>query len=379
MRVAIPASLGDDLAVQLFNAPDVVDSYKTCNVLDTAPPGRTITTWEQPAAGYRPIGNSTATCPNAAGCQQYHDTFYPVGAQLVAPQSGLGLLRQSPDFRKLIQLTQAAIDSADPINYAPLYMLAPNIAPDGSVAPPRGFLTSNTVADGFVVVATGHAFARSLGALPFLPPSALPRMPEYSNYVTPPEIYAELGNETPSDALADHFALEGVSRLSRAPAGPACNVNFVANALCTKTQPTIDPTICAQTVFDPDWHAEGRDLYDQQHFAIPLRLARRTDTLIVDGGSLEQTWSPRLLGAPFSADGGWVPDGTPLVGLMDAYVNPQGQHVWTTSDPCKAWDDAVYYDHALARFLATAGSDIYFLSHPVTHACMESQSCDFLK
>jgi len=379
MRVAIPASLGDPLQIQLFNAPDVVDSYKTCNVLATAPQGRAITTWEQPIASYRPIGSSTATCASSSGCQQYHDTFYPVGSQLVAPQSGLGLSRQSPDLRKLIQLTQSAIDSADPINFAPLYMLSPNYAPDGSVMPARPFLTSNTVADGFVVVATGHAFARALGALPFLPPSALARMPDYADYVTPPEIYAQLGGETPSDALADHYALEGEARLEREPAGPACNVNFTPSSACTQPQPQVDPTTCAETVFDPDWHAEGRDLYDQQHFPIPLRLARRTDKLVVDPNSLEQTWSPRIAGAPFSADGGWVPDGTPLVGLMDAYVNPLGQHVWTTSEPCKAWDDAVYYDHALARFLASGGSDLYYLSHPTTHFCLESQSCDFLQ
>jgi hypothetical protein len=64
---------------------------------------------------------------------------------------------------------------------------------------------------------------------------------------------------------------------------------------------------------------------------------------------------------------------------MDAYVNPLGQHVWTTSDPCKAWDDAVYYDHALARFLVTGGTDLYYLSHPATHGCMANQSCDFLQ
>ena len=378
-RVPIPASAGDDLQIQLFDEPDAVDSYATCNVLGDAPAGRTITKFEQKAAAYRPVGDSTATCDEPAGCQQYRDTFYPVGSPLVAPQSGLGLLRQSPDVRKLLQLTQAAVDPADPINYARYYMLEPNPGPDGSPQGPKGFLTSNTVADGFVVVATGHAFARAAGALPFLPPSALPRMPEYADYVTPPAIYAELGDRTPSDALADAYALEGVARLERAPAGPSCNVNYRASSACTSPAPTVDPSVCAQTVFDPDWHAEGRDLYAAQHFPVPLRLARRTDTRVTDASTLLDAWSPRLEGAPFTADGGWTSDGTPLVGLMDAYVNPLGQHVWTTSDPCKAWDDAVYYDHALARFLATTGSDLYYLSHPATHGCMADQSCDFLK
>jgi hypothetical protein len=258
-----------------------------------------------------------------------------------------------------------------------MYMLQPNLAPDGSLQPPKPFLVSNTVGDGFVVVATGHEFARAAGALPFLPPSALPRMPEYANYVAPPALYEALGQETPSDALADHYVLEGISRLGRAPAGPSCNVNYAPSSACSTPAPAVDPSVCAQTVFDPDWHAEGRDLYDQQHFPVPLRLARRTDTLVVDGGSLTQAWSPRLMGAPFTADGGWMPSGG-VLGLMDAYVNPLGQHVWTTSDPCKAWDDAVYYDHALAHFLVSGGTDLYYLSHPATHGCMANQSCPFL-
>jgi hypothetical protein len=377
-RVPIPASAGDDLQIQIWNEPDAIDSYATCNVLGDAPAGRTITTFEQKAAAIRPVGDSTATCDAPQGCQQYRDTFYPVGSPLVAPQGGLGLRRQSPEVRKLLELTQAAVDPADPINFARLYMLEPNPGPDGTPQPPKGFLTSNTVADGFVVVASGHSFARASGALPFLPPSALARMPDYADYVTPPAIYASLGDRTPNDALADAYVLEGVARLERAPA-VSCGVNWRASAACTSPAPSVDPSVCAQTVFDPDWHAEGRDLYGAQHFVVPLRLARLADTRVTDGASLVQTWSPRLLGAPLTADGGWTPDGTPLVGLMDAYVNPLGQHVWTVSDPCKAWDDAVYYDGVLGRFLASSGSDLYYLSHPATHGCLADQSCDFLQ
>ena len=376
-RIAVPASADDPLQVQIFGEADAVDSYKTCNVKGDAPPGRKITTFEQRAAAFRPIGDSTASCAAAAGCQQYRDEFYAVGSQLRIPQSGLGLLRQTPDVRKMLQLTQAALEPSDPINFAPLYMLAPNLGPDGLPQPPKPFLVSNTVADGFVVVETGHSFARAAGTLPFLAPNALPRMPDYADYVTPPGLYAALGQETPNDALIDHHVIEGIARLGREPAGQSCGVNYKPSATCT-SPPAVDPTTCQDTVFDPDWHAEGRDLYAAQHLPSPLRLARRADTLVVDGDTLNEAWSPRLLGAPLSADGGYQPS-APLVGLMDAYINPAGQHVWTTSVPCKAWDDAVYYDHALARFFVSNGTDLYYLSHPATHGCMADQSCDFLK
>jgi hypothetical protein len=59
-------------------------------------------------------------------------------------------------------------------------------------------------------------------------------------------------------------------------------------------------------------------------------------------------------------------------------INPTGEHVWTFGDPCKSFDDAVYYDHLLGRFFGTRGQDVYFLSHPDSHRCMASQDCPFM-
>ncbi len=68
---------------------------------------------------------------------------------------------------------------------------------------------------------------------------------------------------------------------------------------------------------------------------------------------------------------------SPLLGLVNAYVNPLGQHVFFLNDPCRAFDDVTYYDTMLARFLASGGTDIYVLSHPQTSGCMATQSCPF--
>ena len=77
------------------------------------------------------VPDSSDTCTTTAGCQQYRATFYPVGSPLVAPQEGLGLSRQTPDFRRLVDLIQAAFDPADPINFAPYYAMRPLIGVDG--------------------------------------------------------------------------------------------------------------------------------------------------------------------------------------------------------------------------------------------------------
>ena len=66
-----------------------------------------------------------------------------------------------------------------------------------------------------------------------------------------------------------------------------------------------------------------------------------------------------------------------MLGLVNAYVNPMGQHVFFVNDPCRNFDDVTYYDTMLVHFLATNGADIYDVTHPVTHKCMATQTCPF--
>ena len=49
LRIPFGATYLDDLDVQFYNAPDAVDSYNTCNVSASAPVGRHVFTFEQPA------------------------------------------------------------------------------------------------------------------------------------------------------------------------------------------------------------------------------------------------------------------------------------------------------------------------------------------
>ncbi len=378
-RLPIPANIGDHLDIQLFTAADAVDSYGTCNVLPDAlanQVGRRIKTWEQAAKSYKSVGDDSKACPPDTSCQQFRDQFYAVGDPLCAPQEGFGLYRQSHQFRELFALTQAALDVGDPVNFAPYFMLKPLPGIDGVNVGPHALLASYTVGDPTVPIGTGYAFARAAGAVPFLPPSAAIRFPEYAAYATPPSLFSTWGGKTPNELLIESHAAEGVARLERAPAGTSCASNYVRSAGCV-ADPGAASTTCRQTLFDTDWHAEGRDRYDQQHLADPLRLARSARIIGTDADSLERSWAPRILGAPaVGADNAWQPNG-PVVAMVSAYINPLGQHVWTVGNPCKAWDDAVYYDNLLAHFLATSGSDVYALSHPKTHRCLADSSCDF--
>jgi hypothetical protein len=376
-RVPIPVSIGDPVVVEIYDAPDAVESYDGCVPVSGAPFGRRIDTWEQAATQYGAVASPDITCPSDAGCAQFRETFFPVGSQLVAPQEGIALFRQSPEFRKFTELSQGAMDAADPVAFAPYYMLKPLPGLDGTPMPPRPLLNVTTYGDNQVTTAAGLAFSRAAGALPFLPPRAATTMPEYADYATPQELYDALGSKTPNQALIDSYVVEGLSRLGRTPVA-TCGTNYIpasTNPACTMP-PTVTAQTCADTLYDSDWLGETQQTYGQLHASPPIRLARVAGVHTSDAASLTAAWAPRILGVPMSADGSW-PGGKPLVGSVSAYMQPLGQHDWSTGDSCDVWDGVTYMDGLLARFFSTSGQDLYYLTHAKTHECLSTGMCNF--
>lgn len=388
-RVPIPADVGDRLDVQIYDAPDAVVSYKGCELKPGAPVGRRIRTFEQPAVQTALVGDESKTCDAAfataaiaddpsnpdgsnRGCQQFRDQFYPVGSLLTAPQEGLGLTRQSPEARRLFALVQAGIDAGDPINFAPYYALRAAPGLDGAPLPPRGVVAWNTAGDPMVPAGTGYAFARAAGAVPFLPPSYATSHPAWAEYATPRALWDTLGGKTPNQVLVESHTLEGLARQERTRAGARCAVNYRPSAVC-KSPPSASE--CSRAIFDADWLAEGANEWDAPRPAMPLRLARFADVRAGDEATVTQAWSPRLAGVPFGPDLTSEPPGRPLLGVLDAWIQPGGQHVFVNGDPCKVFDDVVYHSNLLVRFLATRGTDLYALSHPSTHRCLEREQC----
>ncbi|HEY8075365.1 MAG TPA: hypothetical protein VIF62_14675, partial [Labilithrix sp.] len=377
-RVPIPTSANDKLDIQIYDAAEVVTSYADCHVMKNAPVGRRINTWEQKIFFPLPIADPAITCTEADGCMQFRDNLYPVHSPLVAPNEGFGFRRQSPSLRRFRDLAQAAFDPADGINFAPHYMLKPMLDENDQLVPPHALLNINTVGDNFVEIASGITFARAAGAVPFLPPTALDKYPEYADYVTPEELYAKLGRRTPMQFLIDNYVVEAIPRLGRTHAGPMCQANYQTDGdVCTK-KPSIDPVQCAHALYDPDWVSEGRMPYDQPHPDVPLRLARIAGLHAKDSASLAAAWEPRLRGVPFGPDESAWSASQRVVALFDHYLVPQGQHTWDVGDACKKWDFATYGNAATARFFDSQGKDVYYLSHPKTHGCLVDGTCDFL-
>jgi hypothetical protein len=377
-RIEFGATYLDDLDVQFYLEADAVDSYKTCNVDPSAHAGRHISTFEQPAPAYHVTVDTS--CPTAS-CAQFMDRFFPVGSQLAAVQDGLGFKRNAPDARRFWFLAQIGVDPADPINFAPYYMMRPLPDPDGKPTKPRALLGANTVGDSFVNIETGMNFARAAGAIPFFPPDALSRYPEYADYVTPQPLYDAFGGKTPNQVFIENYEVEGVYRFGRRPAGPNCGVNYdsTTDPVTCSQNPQPDPATCTNTLYDADWMSEGKNRYDAQHPQQPVRLARVAG-LHVDPANpktLLDAWRPRLMGVPFSSDVGAWDASAMVVGVMNIYIKPQGQHTWDVVDACKIWDDAEYGGNMTAHFFRSGGTDPYYLSHPATHECLESLDCPF--
>ncbi|MDF2697101.1 MAG: hypothetical protein K0S65_5484, partial [Labilithrix sp.] len=378
-RVPIPTSTGDKLDIQIYTSPDVVGSYDGCTVKEGAPVGRRIRDFEQAALKTFPVADPDRDkCDVAEGCQQFRDRFFGVGTPLVAPNEGLGIQRQTPEMRRFRDLAQAALDPGDPIVFAPYYMLKPLYDENGQRVPPHALLTINTVGDNFVQVSSHFAFARAAGALPFLPPTAVERFPAWADYATPRELYERLGRRTPMKFLVDTGVVEGIARLGRTSAGPACKANYSNKdaALCPRNE-TIEPYLCQTALYDADWVSEGRLPFDQPHPDVPLRLARVAKVRVADSTSLAAAWEPRLRGLPFGPDeSGWTATER-VVGVFSHYLVPEGAHTWSTGDACRAWDPAVYGNALMARFFASGGRDVYYLSHPKTHGCLVDGTCEF--
>jgi len=95
--------------------------------------------------------------------QVYEGLTMEAGSPLVALSPGNGLTRQTPRFRRLVQILGMASEAGDPIAYAPRWVKQPFESLGGTA---RNMLVMPTVGDDVVPIATGIALARAGGFVP---------------------------------------------------------------------------------------------------------------------------------------------------------------------------------------------------------------------
>jgi hypothetical protein len=363
-RLGIPASVGDEIVITTYAPGSILRYGKECSLKEGATPLRIIDKWNGLAGDLcDPSGKSTAT-----NCIKYQDQRYQVGSKLVSLSEGFGLRRQTPDFRKLMQLAQIALDPADPVTFAPYYYLRPRHDENGNAVAPAGILTINTVGDMNVPVNTGIAAARIHGAIPFLRPENVAAK-DYPDYVAPPELLALYGDKTPNRVLLDNHVIEGIRWLQRHPAPDDCAPNVREFPGCTDAKSYPSTQVCKEALFDPenlserviDGKVEQLMPAKPQHPAVPLRLGRLARPT---SGDASAVWAPRLNAAKDM----WVPNGT-LAAVLTAFIVPEGVHGFDPPDPCKAFDIGMYLTNMVGRFFGTNATDLPYLTQPTTHTC----------
>ena len=342
IRVHIPADAGDRILVEVWaDGADQV-RYGECTWRGDRPrPDQTIDTWQ--------VGSGRGAGECRQRCARFQSTVWEREDPLVSPAAGWGRRRQTPDLRRVFMLGQIALESADPINYARRVFLEPVTAPD--VTPhARNLFVVNTVGDPNVVVATGNAYARAAGIVPFLPPDA---PEELADWRAPADFMSRYGFPTPNDMLIQYHVIEGVSRIDRHPVDGA--MGFLAD---------VDNLSDGVLLFDP----VTQDQSDAPEAVAPVR----PDTPL--------RWARLTRAVSSPSDDVWsVARGDDQSALVNAYVVPEGIHGFDTLlDSSVPFDMSQYVLNLIAHYAATGGTDLPYLSDPSGHHCLEDSSCTFI-
>ena len=137
--------------------------------------------------------------------------------------------------------------------------------------------------------------------------------------------------------------------------------NFVAEGI-----PELErfPTAMSRTLlFDVDNLDTGMQGFGEQTLNPFLRMVRvvRSDRGVES--SAQTRWAPRR--------------GDMVSGYLNAYIVPDGQHVFGPSDPTLRWNVNLYLTNLVIRYLSTGGRDIVY-STDLAHNCLADSSCTWI-
>lgn len=175
-RVAVPSDKGDVLEFRAYSGPLPTQERTGCVVPDGVAPIASVTTLDRDVK----IGGAT----------------WAKGSGLVAFTDGYGLRRATPDLRRMLGLAQIALESADPMNWAPYWEQHRSFTYGTGETPAARMLLLPSIGDPGVPIASGIALARAAGFI------------EYDK-VDPR--YGKSQNQL----LIDTWAVEGLSRTAR--------------------------------------------------------------------------------------------------------------------------------------------------------------------
>jgi hypothetical protein len=174
-RVAVSCDAGDPLELRVYSGPLPPREREGCDP-EGAEPYVEITTFERTV--------------------RYAGETFDEGAPLVAPADGFGMRRATPDLRRFLGLSQAILEAADPMNWAPYWDGSRTMTYGTGETSHTNVLVVPSVGDPGVPVSSGISLARAAGFIPY--------------DVDDPR-YGKPANQV----LIDTYAVEGTYRLGR--------------------------------------------------------------------------------------------------------------------------------------------------------------------
>lgn len=271
----------------------------------------------------------------------FQGAVFPAGTPLVAIGAGLGLDRNQPAFRRMLEAQGWAMARGDPVSYAAHLSTADRLdacydtalCPGGTpVRSQSNLLVVHAVGDQDMPVAAGLALARAAGILGF-----------------------QGGGTSDNDRLLQAFVPEGIEGLRRHSSSTLTFLDWKEDR---------DKSSGGVGIVDRSWPTQ----FDAEAAATPDgALPLNADPDRTSGGK-------DGFGAPAVA--GYVPatvqNGRGIQALRLPYLRPLGSGLAPSSDPKRLYNVGNHVLNQVIVFLASKGA---FLSDD---ACLADSSCAFL-
>jgi hypothetical protein len=275
---------------------------------------------------------------------------YKPGDPLVAPARGYGTSRNTPEFRRLMQLSQTILEPGDPVNYAPHYFLDP--------LPPRApanVLVIATSGDPGVPVNTGIALARAAGLLEMSAPDKDYGMPIDQVLVRSGAVEGVPATRRFDDpaggvfaALSGHLRCDPGSTCSGEvlidPTGYSCDESG-ANCSDGLGAPRLSPPLRQQLVVRPA-------------IATPVACQVSARSQIVSGCRSTNA-SACAFTTPTTASGP-AQSAQGISALLIPYLNRDGQHGFFNPQPAKPFDMDQFMANVVGRYFECRGRELHF-------------------
>ncbi len=270
---------------------------------------------------------------------------YKPGAPLTSPARGYGLTRNTPEFRRLMGLSQLILEPGDPVNYAPHYFTDPlpsRATPDritGVTAGPANVLVIGTSGDPGVPISTAISLARAAGLVELQKPD-----PAYGLPIDQVLIRAGVVEGVPATArfadpdggvfaaLPGHVRCDPGSDCSGSvlvdPTGYACDAGVCLDGL---RAPRLDPPLRQQLIRVSSPQAPACSL------------------------------SPHAIGTGcWSTGASSCAQGPGLSALLIPYLNRTGQHGFFNPQPDKPFDLDQFMANVVGRYFECRGRELHF-------------------